>query len=617
MRIKRVKRQYNDGYVLIYANDIKCLQKAKRKVGSNTSIIVITEEYELYERIEYTPSCKIILVDNDHPVFRKETWEIIKDINRIIGSLRLKNESFLYEISYLVEGGTAQNIADYLYILDFVINAIRDYNIISVVLACDSNTVESVLKSISRSIGAMFLSIQNMRPLTGLMESIRRSFIGCFAREYLCVRNIISAHMSCSKDTYKEIYDVGHVCCFSDNKQIGGYEGIITRYLSTFDFAMICYGAKGSYRYFKSRGIPAVAVERYFSIFETIRCIHYYRMDRLKILKTIRTSLISEYSGIDISDVMKYQVRLNVDNVSLNNTIYEKLVRGLIKKHRFKLITGDGDTNYISNRLFSRISQEYYDKTICYKDLRGLWNVDESIVFEPYCNDRQLGFFLNNSPYARTLITQGWKGEAIYCGKEGYVTKLKKQSDVFPKHEKVCVLWAPSYPVKGHYGYTSFLKDNDYVIGELSKENVELYIKYHPSQAVILSEKYKRIYEAKMNIHFVDQKESIAPWIEICDLVITTPSTVMFDAAEMGKPVIVLAEGPGRNIIRNMTRGFLISRRNGSWCSYLKLLLNDSATLNRMLQRIVRRQSGYLLDCYISDETRSIGELLAEKLEEF
>ena len=354
-------------------------------------------------------------------------------------------------------------------------------------------------------------------------------------------------------------------------------------------------------------GEKAKSIEVSFKMRYFFHNIYAYIRDSSMISKEIKHEGKFIFNKVDISNIVIHFYLKSLMEEKFSNLVYEEIISNFMEKNEVFLLTGDGDTNFISNQLFYYSSKKKGMKIKFYKDNTGIEIINlEGRIYEPYANIMNIRFFTKGSNYLKSLLRDGWTGEVFYLPDLVYLDNYKKYNNLEKRvNEKVNFLWAPSYPVKGHYSLQSFVLDNSYIINECKDTDYKLYIKYHPNQPDLQIQEFIAAARDADNICFINKYEALESYLEKVDIVITTPSTVILDAALKKKMVVCLVDSKSYHMIKLMGSAFTIIKREELNIDKLARIAMKRETLDNCYEQVLKKQEDYIKQFYETDSSMS------------
>lgn len=610
---------------MLFCNSKEVFETCKKKLARYETVFLISTNYELKSvKINEKTAIVFIPFDSEHLIFFDETWKIIENINKIVNTIKLNKSSYLYEVCNLIEGGFAQDISDILYAIYVFLKLIKNKEIN--VFFCEKKcSVESnALKCIAKQFGNKLYFIEKNKKslpeikcnIDTLNVPILRDLIN-LKIQLASVINVVKIWKSNKVKKENERiynYDIGIIHTSNANKHINWQLEGIKSYECKMDYCVFCYHADVARKKMKECGKNTKSVEAYFAPEYLLGDYIAFLRDTYKISQVAKKIDNIEFQNINITQWIVNNFLNDLKRKKFENVIYERIINRFVVYNRALLLTGDGDTNFISNRIFYSAYKKSGIAINFYKDTTGIEtiNVEAERVYEPFSYIMNIRFFSKGSTYLKVLRENGWKGKDFLVPPSIYNLNSKDVLMEVSRKEKKApvVLWAPSYPLRGHYSINSFLLDNKFILDEFTKQDCELYIKYHPNQALDLINNYIDEYLGMKKVHFVDKAESIEKYIKKADIIITTPSTVLLDAAWKNRPVICLTDSCSYQLVKHLSRGFIISKRSKINVCWLFDIFNDLDERNKWIKKCVHRQNSFLKQFYTDTEWNDIYSVL-------
>lgn len=594
--------------VLFFSSNRDLLEKKKKVLKKYDLVFLVSSNPNLENYTLDGVQIKFIFFDSNKMIFSDETWKIVNRINTEIESISLYNSAYLYQLSSLIEGGVAQNIADFLFSIDIFQDIIRE-NKISKIYCDDICNYSEILalQCIAREAKIDFTLLSTVKKLSHIKYNFLSGGRNRFYVFLVCVKNIVrdtvkiaSICKANSKDANVSKYDVAFIFQSNANKHINWLIDSLDAVPKDLSYCVFCYHADEARKQFHDLGINAKSVEAYWDWKVFGPNLFSYVIDTYKIRKRLRSISKFEFRELNTTREIYDIVNWFYANDVFINILYEKVVRKFVKKNKVRFITGDGDSNFITNRIFYMELKANNDLTLFFKDSSGIEiiNAERQKIYEPWGDMISIRFFSPQSLYLRELKRGGWKGKVYYTDDSVYREKFKKYNEMAESTiegvEYISILWAPSYPMKGHYTVNNFFADNECVLSNLADMNINLYVKFHPNQDIYYTERIVNKYASFTNIRFIGKEEAIETVIKKVDLVLTTPSTVMIDAALMHKMVVCIAENQGFQLIEHMSDGFWIVKRTQIDWQCLINCIKNRYSINSEYNKYTHRQYIFL-----------------------
>lgn len=558
--------------ILFFCNDIKLLKKMLPYLADK-SVYCISQNIEIYGNGN-TGNVVFLPYDSGKGQFIRDVLKIVNSINNSFESIATKRPHYLYELSHLWEGGVAGQYIDYLYAIDFFNQIILDnqINLILCEKAYNSREIDALMDiANTKQIKIFFMNNFSLKKVKEMVYFSKVSVVKIMVSlraQWQSIERIRKISKKNEKDSGIKKYDVGYILTSDLNKHLNWLLDELSQIEQDLNCCIFCYHADENKKKLIQMGKTAKSVEAHFDWKMIWPVYMEYLQDACRIWKKIRKIKPIIFQDINITKTICNLYLLELFREKLNDIIYEKLVYDFLKKNQVKLITGNGDTNYISNKIFYYNLQKLHMDTIFYKDYVGMEVLDcdtADLVHEPYSYIINLRFFSKGSTYLQALKKSGWTGRAYYMpdlrGARVYSRYPSSENEEKMTKSKLRVLWAPSYPTQGLYSLCDFTRDNYAIFSCLNEYQDILTVKYHPHQDDKQVREFYKKYAQINRVRFVDKYQSIEKYIENVDVVITTVSTVVFDAAIRKKLVVCIVNSVSEQLIIHLKDYFYLVRR--------------------------------------------------------
>ncbi|NBK93793.1 hypothetical protein D5278_17790 [bacterium 1XD21-13] len=607
-------------YSVIISNDCNaCLKKVNALIGKK--IIILTENHNIKSKVEENKDIIFIPLDMELEFFDFKTWEIIRRLNSIIKNVKTLNDCYLYEMSYLIEGGNPQLIEEIIYSINVYDLLLQKYDIESIFYEESTVANEIAVKAYAKSVRLNCFKIGKTKNKKNkiIFSKIPLVRLGYYIYFWSKVIHEVTHHAGNSKNNFSGKYPVAVLFTGKSKKSIKWVIDSIEN-LGGNKCCVVCFNTDTGMKYISENKIPCINIESYLEKNRVYKIEAKYIWDIWHLGRVINRDRKKIFvKGIDITDLIKCiflnEIRIN----ALRNILFAECAKGLLKCNDFKLYIGDGDSNFIQNKVVYFEGKKLGKDIIFFKDSSNMIEQYKTIaIYEPYGDLIKYRAFCSGSPYLDALKRGGWNGSPVITNRN-IVLKTEYNTDQGLNKKKVIKLfWAPSYPLPGIYSSTHFYQDNRSVI-ELSRyENIEIYVKFHPNITKDDEEFVKKdIIENRYDITFIEHTEIITKYISESDIIITTPSTVIMDSFSAGKPVICLAEGMNYSLVNRLEDFFVILPAK-KLEEYLKEVILGKVDRDKFVNDIIKRQR-LILEVYKPQNgdlsTKEIVEKLIEREE--
>lgn len=594
---------------LFFIDDVKIFSLISPQLDMYRTVWLMTNNYRIAELSKSNLTINdCYLVDSDEPTKAKETWKIIKIINDIIKNTSTENPNWLYELSYLIEGGFASDITELLYYIRVVLEYISDKNVDCFYCDVTDSSAGRAMECIAHSFKLRYRTRPKGKNIFCIKKYFKESFLAYRFREVRLLFKKIYIKYKSQKLGY--LNDEIWVLHGSDAlKHIIWQKESVDYYLHNFRYRIICLNAPHANDWFHENGINSINIESVFHVLDWFKSVISVNRDIGKVIKKLLKNLELYSRGIDITKICMtlsvHYIKKNALRVALDYSLIDRFV----KRNNVMLITGDGDTNNINNRMFYERGAYYRKNIKFYKEIVNCPVLSESSlnIFEPYSNLFQIRIFPPNSLFPDILRAQGWKGEVRYSAKGDNSNKIVVRRR---QKGKISILWAPSYPALGVYSLGNFLKDNEEVIEQLCHINCDVYVKYHPTQEEGQIRTILGKYDKKA--HFIPKEESVLDYIRMCDAVITTPSNIVLDAIDMQRYVICIVSDNSYRFVKYMEDNIKIVRREYLDANEIVSICDDNNT--EEYDEIIKKQNGFAKKYFYPECEKSIEDILREEI---
>ena len=540
--------------ILILCNCEKNFRRVMRKWSINDNeedIIIGTEDSNFFEVMRARRRYCIELLDT--PLFsnRKDAVQIIEYLNSSL--FNKMDRKYLYEIGMHIEGrGIEQAIAD-------IVNECKKYNAffskykIEKIYACcdEKNSIDvEVLRLYAKS-GRIELKI--CYPYVRGGSDIQRHIYSCSATVnkyikyvfYLCksviaflkifIKGKVSLH---NKNNEKNQYECGRIWFSNAIKHYNWGKCKITVFNDNLSFNVICVDTDQEVKNrFINNGIAAVQVEDAGIILGSIcKTIFNYYLEVVRLFKTIKSLNIS-FEGINLDEAIRFRIWQHVLLEVPHSIIVDEYVKNFLANNTYKYIEAWLGSNSIYTRIFHHYTRK--ENTIFFRVFNDIYSINHYVSREVENEMIDVLFIGRNNIYNidKVYAQNGWNGECYFLSNK--VAGQKQDEEVFSLSNPVKILWAPSYPLRGLFSATLWEQINIELLEELADFNAEIYVKYHLNQDNNSVLRMKQKYSSE-KVHFIDKSDGIEMYIKNADVIITTPSLVVFDAMKHSKPVFVI-----------------------------------------------------------------------------
>lgn len=568
------------------------------------SIIVVSHNYALKELEQYHHNLTFFPFEPDNGLFFIDTKRVIDFLSCYLDNgVQYKLPHYVYEPSYLIEGGFGKKVLDTLIAIHVFVCLIDQHKISEIICNQEDSCENNALRLISFSRGITLNSLNNkpqktIQKIKSKLLSSNVSLLSGIVDFYynLCTLSQI-ARIRKTHAKITRVCDLGVISVFDSVKQENWVKDECSSYNGRINYCIFLYRADKAEEYYKSNGIPVSVVEAYANGGQLVSDYIKFIYDRRLIKKKLRTAEAIYFENIEISEYLRALYLSEMRYNKLYDALYDNIVYNFLKNNNVKLLTCDGDTNYMAIKNFYFASKRLGRDIKFFKNLTGLQavNPSDTFVFEPYVHIYD--FLISNRDGFEVEMKRksGWDG-LVYIGQnrslvEAYMHSLNESK----LSDGEYLLWAPSYPYAGFYLYKDFIIDNEKVIKAAATHDVRMVVKYHPSQQDAQVENILSKYSNNSVICFADKTDAIDKYIDKAQFVITTPSLVMIDAALKRKPVIIITNKNNYHRVKQWEKCFTIVDSSS---------IDDTFLLDIQAKRdyLINRQNEFLNSLFSSED---------------
>lgn len=596
-----------------------------KQVGENEFIIGTVQSRFLLQCQKEHSELTCLLMEYSGGDKRSFVTQQLKKINYIMGEDLAKK--YLFEVDYSIEGsGIAQEVANIVYKVEVCKNYQEQYEVEEIFIFCNKyNCLETeIFREIAgqKNLGLKIIyrkswnldSIKDRIFITSSKKVKNLKYLFYYAKlvqKYGCLFGCYFKNKK-YRDVPVKNYDVGRVCFTDAIKHYNWGIDKIKEYRKKLSLNIICSGTMPeTYERFTKDGFNASQFEESYLdlkyIFKELKLYFYW----LKILLKRTKKLQVTYLNLDISNMIYHRIKQHLLVMVPEAVIIDSIAKGYFEKNKYKMIEGCMGGNNIYTRLF------YYntraEETIFFRELNyDAYPLECIYMDEVESNVIGIRFFCgwHRNEIYQFYQANGWNGEAILL--ESAVGRVKAERKRKPEKNTI-ILWAPSYPDGSSCSYNTWFSLNIEIIESLKKMmNVTLLIKYHINQDDDSIEFLKKKYESD-KVVFINKKDAIEPYIREADIVMTNPSTVIYDAMLMNRITIAIMSGAQVSLKNELN--FITCIDTEKTINYVnKLIACEEAWVSRL-----DKQSEYVskfLDIKTNDVNAMITETLCRKISE-
>lgn len=476
----------------------------------------------------------------------------LKKINSAMGEDVWKK--YLFEVHYSIEGsGIPQEVADIVYHTEACVSFYEKYLFDDIYILCNKNNylLTEIFREIAKqrhiSIKVIYDKVLNINDIKDriFISSSKMTktlkYIFYYMKLFGKFIRLFGSVWRCRKYRKQPVryFELGRICFSDAIKHYNWGLGKINAYREQLDLNIICAGTEPETKErFLNAGFNATQFEESYLDFRYIvnEVWLYFRWMK-KLTKRV-ANIQMAFSQLDVSNVVYHRMRQHLLLTVSDAIIIDCRAEGFFNRNKYKIMEGGMGGNNIYTRVFYYHTRQ--EQTLFFRESNYDAAPLEPIYREEVeSNVISLRFLCGRSGRKTYEFYRksGWRGEAVLL--QSPVGKVKAQRKARVR-ENPLILWAPSYPLEGICTYNKWYEQNVKIIEGLMKiEQIHLLIKYHINQDEYSINTLKEKYESD-RVVFVDKRQAIEKYIEEADIVITNPSTVIYDAMLMNRITIAI-----------------------------------------------------------------------------
>lgn len=592
---------------LLFCKSQKLIKNNIRKLLKYEKVWILTNDFKVISYCSAYPTLYAKLYAPTEKMLAEDTYAILRSINQIISEKKLKLPNFIYEISYHIEGGVPGFYHDFLYNIKYYTDYCTDKTIDIFLCERECWIEKNVFSLLAGSRGKECKAIDDKFSFLLRIKEWLLSHSNCL--QIYEIISIIITFIKYGRSKREEAFDIGVI--HSSNlpsrasRQLRG----ISEYKDDFSVKLICYHCVKAYKRFRRQGYNADIVESYFSPHKLMKDIKSYNEDVRVLSAHLKNELAYIYYGYDISGFSYEIARRHLKNFVFTHAYRLHMVDEYVVHNKCALYTCQGNTNFIETKIFRYCVNKYHPKALFFREDRFIEavNMESWIPYEPYSYIFDFRIYSPNNIALKRLKESGWDGEYYLCGIEKDVSNVDSSLEVYHGQDRKILLWAPSDPTSWFYTNECFIRDNEEVLNQCRQSVCMLYVKYHPGTDMFIQNDFKRKYRNCKNIIFINENEPLEPYIAKADIVITTPSLVIYDCAKNNKMCVCITDDIAK--ITPLERGFCVVNRVELDISTLV----EKYTAER-LKETVDKQNNFMNSYYYTKTELTVNDVLRKKI---
>lgn len=522
-----------------------------KNVGNDFVVGTTRGSFYLQYRKEY-PQLICELLEYDKGIKTEFVTTQLKKINSAMGEDVWKK--YLFEVHYSIEGsGVPQEVANIVYHTETCVSFYEKYLFDNIYIFCNKNNylLTEIFREIAKQrhvnikiIYNRVLNISDIKDRIFISNSKmtkKLKYIFYYMKLFGKFSQLFGSVWSCRKYRKQPVryFELGRICFSDAIKHYNWGLGKINAYREKLDLNIICAGTEPETRErFLNAGFNATQFEESYLDFGCIvnEIWLYFRWVK-KVTKRI-ANMQMVFAHLDISNVIYHRMRQHLLLTVSDAIIIDCRAEGFFNRNKYKIIEGGMGGNNIYTRAFYYHTRQ--EQTLFFRESNyDAAPLDPIYLEEVESNVIDLRFLCGESRRKTYEFYRksGWRGEAVLLPSPVGKVKAKRKQKM---QETPLILWAPSYPLEGICTYNKWYEQNEKIIEGLMKiEQIHLLIKYHINQDEYSINTLKEKYQSD-RVVFIDKREAIEKYIKDADIVITNPSTVIYDAMLMNRITIAI-----------------------------------------------------------------------------
>lgn len=579
-------------------------------------IVIATVDAMFFHTMKDKFGYSVELLDVPFDSEKIEALKIIEYLNMAV--FDRVNKKYLYEIGMHIEGsGIEQTVADIIGECEKYSVLLEKYGITEVYVCCDEKNVIDVevlrlyAKEKHIQLKICYSSkwdLNDWKQFFYCCSSLANRKFKCFY--YFCnsfitfLRAFLSGKMFLWKKNLEEHqYECGRIWFSYAIKHYNWGKCKLSVFNHDLSFNVICVDTQKEVKQrFTNSGISAMQLEDAgLCLWSISRAIFSFYIDLVKLHKGLKRLCI-DYADMNLAEIVKFRIWQHVLLDVPHAIIVDEYARNYFAHNSYKYIEAWLGSNSIYTRIFHHHTRNA--NTVFFRVYNDIYSINYSVSKEVENGMIDVLFIGRNNVYNIDDVYKknGWNGKCYFLSNT--VKNEKSDMEINAYKEKIKILWAPSYPLRGIFSARLWEQINAELFEGLIDFDAELYVKYHINQdSRNVMEMYQRYSSVK--VHFVGKEQAIEKCLSEVDIVITTPSLVVFDAMKLNKPVFVIRMEGMRGLITELN--FLEYKSVGSALDAMETVIVNEAVRKEQL----RKQIMFVREFLDVDEEKSYHEIAA------
>lgn len=558
------------------------------------------------------------MLEYDGLMPKEETWEILKVINAVIESCKIRND-YLYTFSYHIESGLPYQIAMIIAYINLLEHTMQEKQIEKVYMI--DNKENWIVNE------AVFLYCQDKEIACTIcsdtdggiklcLYTLRNSKYG--KRKYLeewkaQVKRVQELYRRKREKVryHQQDYDIGCIYPIINNaKHLSWILNETRLFKEKFSVQIMAFYHSDDIKRLEQEGYSVDCIEDYFApdtfwkdILEHFKTIH-------RIEKRLKDKLEVAYKDIDMKAYLCRKIMNYLQRDSVEYFYIDHCLKEYFKCHTYRYIRAWGNSNFWQTKVVHEHANR--SKFFCFRlnvvAYLKMYEPDQDIIDITFYPNEVMKEYYEYMGYQRI----SYAGYDFINADKFYQNMSVQMSR---KNRKIMVLVALSYPFLGLSTYKFFEETLYTIVKELSDTECSIMIKNHPNMQDEIEEKLVKNYITNTKLKVVEKHKAIQEVLELSDIVITDISNVIFDAGIAQKMVYCITGEKQYSMVKHLEQGFKVFMSAEEACNDIRKLTDQKNDLE--IERIVKRQNEYLKSFfgnYTEETKKKILEVCSSEL---
>lgn len=584
---------------LIVCSNLRQLRNLNGIVVGN--YMVATAVYDFYDECKRQRE-EVVYLESSELSDHKMVWSILDTITDVMQRCETE-KSYLYRVSYHLEGGIPTTVDTVIQNLKIVENTIRAYGIERIYLVDDKENwmlnEAFFLFANAKGIECRILDEDGEKEQLCLF-TLRRSKYNPNIKQSKFSSQVHQEQLKVYREkksislnnTDLQAVTIGLLHGAKNNgKHLIGTEEEVDLFRGQFDVEIISFHQSADNDYFRERGIRVACLEDYFDrdLFE--KNYQIYLRDCQCIVDQLQSGLHVHVGDIDLSEYLKRKLINYMERECFDKVYFDTCSDTFFKTHKYNLIEAWGNTNFWQNHIIYANCRQWNIKLF----RREVLEILQFVSYEPYANEIELRIFFDKVVNEYCHL-KDYHGRICYLPDFKWINFDKNitEGSICSTKEEVKILFAPTYPFVGNSTVKNYFNICTNILDRLPSKSCKVFFKNHPNLNEKIRIEIETKYSGKKYVECIDNRRGIWDVMEQCDIVVTDVSTVIFDSIKMGKPVFCIAGCQDYELVKWHKDNFAIYRDIHVLCDELLAILANRDEMKEKLQAVVKKQTDYI-----------------------